>query len=98
MSNAGTPVLVGVAPPVSEILLLQKWPNFPFGLWTKSMVIKKFNLLASAQKIHASRRGCVMHALIFVGVASLVSEILLFSNFWPNFPFRPWTPWWAKIY
>ena len=30
MSNACTPILVGVASPVSEILLLSKTVNFPF--------------------------------------------------------------------
>ena len=30
MSNACTPILVGVTPSVSEILLLSKMPNFPF--------------------------------------------------------------------
>ena len=38
MPNACTSILAGVASPVSENLLLfaclQKWPNFPFGLWT----------------------------------------------------------------
>ena len=33
----------------------QKQSNFPFGAWTKSMVIEKFNQSESAQKIHASR-------------------------------------------
>ena len=32
MSNACTPILVGVTPSVSEILLLSKMANFPF--WT----------------------------------------------------------------
>ena len=30
MSNACTPILVGMPSPVSEILLLSKTPNFPF--------------------------------------------------------------------
>ena len=38
---------MGVAIPVSEILLLSKMAKFPF----PSMVIKKFNRLALAQKI-----------------------------------------------
>ena len=33
----------------------QKRPNFPFNPWTMSIVIKNFNLLESAQKIHATR-------------------------------------------
>ena len=57
------------------LLLFQRYCYFKngqiflldYGL-TKSMVIKKFNLLASTQKIHASRGGCVMHAHYFLWV------------------------------
>ena len=55
MSNACTPILVGVTPPVSEIWLpLKNGQNslLGHGLY---MVIKKFNRSESAQKIHASR-------------------------------------------
>ena len=40
-----------------DMATFQKRPNFPFEAWTinKSMVIKKFNRLESAQKIYASR-------------------------------------------
>ena len=51
MSNVCTPILMGVASLVSEILLLSKTAKFPF----LSMVIKKFNRSESAQNIHASR-------------------------------------------
>ena len=51
MSHACTPILVGVASQISEILLLSKVAKFPF----PTMVIKKFNCLELAQKIHASR-------------------------------------------
>ena len=51
MSNACTPILLGVAIPVSEILLLSKTAKFPL----LTMDIKKFNRSESAQKIHASR-------------------------------------------
>ena len=50
MSPACTQLLVGVAFSVSEILLLSKLAKFSF----QSMVIKKFNQLELAQKIHAS--------------------------------------------
>ena len=53
MSHACTPILVSVAILVSEILLLSKMAKFPF--WTMGLVIKKFNRLELAQKIHASR-------------------------------------------
>ena len=38
-----------------DIATFQKWPNFPFKAWTKSMVIEKFNRSELAQKILASR-------------------------------------------
>ena len=50
-----TQILVGVAYPVSEILLLSKTAKFPLLTMDYTMVIKKFNRLESAQKIHASR-------------------------------------------
>ena len=53
MSHACTSILVGVASQISEILLLSKMAKFPFP--TMGIVIKKFNELESAQKIHASR-------------------------------------------
>ena len=62
-----------------------------------SMVIKKFNRLELAQKIHASRDWCNMQAHQFWWES--------FFQFWrycyfqkrPNFPFRPWTiPWSSK--
>ena len=62
MFNACTPILVGMASLVSKFLLIlicfQKQPNFPFGA-------KKFDQLELAQKIHASRSGCVMHVQQF---------------------------------
>ena len=54
MSHAYTPILVGSAFLVSEILLLSKTANFPFLSMDYFMVIKKFNESESAQKIHAS--------------------------------------------
>ena len=51
MSNACTPILMGVTSLVSEILLLSKTAKFPF----LTMVIKKLNQLESAQKIYASK-------------------------------------------
>ena len=60
--NACTPILVGVASPVLNILLffgcLQKRLNFSFG-------VKKFNQLELAQKIHASRGGCIIQVYQF---------------------------------
>ena len=47
MSNACTPILVGVTSTVSEVLLPSKTAKFPF-------LIKKFDRSESAQKIHAT--------------------------------------------
>ena len=47
MSNACTPILVGVTSPVSEILLLSKTAKFPF----LTMGVKKLNQVESAHKI-----------------------------------------------
>ena len=44
MTSSCTPILVGVASPVSEILLPSKMAKFPF----QSMVIKKINQLISS--------------------------------------------------
>ena len=63
-----------------------------------SMVIKKFNCLELAQNIHASRNWCHMHVHQFlVGVASLVSEMLLLSKT-SKFPFptMDYSPWSSK--
>ena len=38
-----------------DMATFQKQPNFPFGAWTMSMVMEKFNRLESAQNIYASR-------------------------------------------
>ena len=75
MSQACTPILAGVASFVSEISVPSKTANFPF----LSMVIKNFNRLELAQKIHASRDCCHIHVSpILVGVTSSVSERLVF--------------------
>ena len=56
MSNACTPILVGVPSPVSEIPLPSKMAKFPFltmdySPWSS----KNFNQSKLAQKIHASK-------------------------------------------
>ena len=97
MYCACTPTLMSVAILVSEILLLSKTAKFPF----PSMVIKKFNHLESAQKIHTNRGQWYCACTpILMGVAILVSEILLISKT-AKFPFLtiifPWSdhysPW-----
>ena len=58
------------------------------------MVIKKYNLSELAQKIHAMSHACTS---ILVGVAIMVSEILLLSKM-ANFPFwtMDYSPWSSK--
>ena len=54
--NAWKPILVGMASPVLEILLLLKFGQISFsdhGLQYKG--VKKFNQTELAEKIHASR-------------------------------------------
>ena len=58
MSSACTSILMGVASPVSEILLLSKTAKFPFQTMGISLSIhggQKMELIRIAQKIRASR-------------------------------------------
>ena len=55
MSNACTPILLGVVSPVSEIWLPFKNGQISLSGHGQSMVIEKFNQSESAQKIHTSR-------------------------------------------
>ena len=58
MSSACAPILMGVASPVSEILLLSKTTKFPFQTMGISLSIhggQKMELIRIAQKICASR-------------------------------------------
>ena len=47
---------------LKDMATFQKRPNFPFGAWTIVHGHGKFNRSESAQKIHASRSRCYMHA------------------------------------
>ena len=80
MSSSCTPILVGVAILVSEILLLSKAAKFSF----RTMDGIKLNQIESAQKIPASRHACTAS---LVGVASPALEILLLFCFSFKFPF-----------
>ena len=62
MCHACTPILMDVASPVSEILLLSKTVKFPFQTMDlQSIVVKKINQSELAQNIHANRGRCEMH-------------------------------------
>ena len=68
MSNAFTPILVGVASPVSEILLLSKMANFPFLTmdyrWSSKKLINRNRLKKYLQVgidvkyMHTNSGGC----------------------------------------
>ena len=92
MQHACTPILVGVAFPVSEIPLLSKSAKFSFRTmgYIQSMGVKKFNCLESAQKIHVSRGGCNMHLHQFWWAWPLQFRRYYYFQKWPNFPFGPW--------
>ena len=92
MSHACTPILVGIASPVSEILLLSIMAKFPFRTmgyspWSSKNLIdqnrlKKFIQVGIDVKcMHTNFGG---HSLS--GYGDNIS-----FHFWPNFPFGPWT-------
>ena len=96
MSNACTPILVGRASPVSEILIPSKTANFPFltmdySPWSSKNLINR-NWLKNSCRYRLISHTCT---LILVGGASPVSEILLPSKT-ANFPlltmdYNPWS-------
>ena len=99
MSHVCTPILVGVISLVSEILLLSKTAKFPFltmdySPWSSKKLIDR-NRLKKFMQV------CIgvtcMYTNFFVGVVSLVSEILLLSKT-VKFPFltMDYSPWSSK--
>ena len=91
MPNACTPILVGMASPVSEILLLSKTAKFPFQTMDYSPWLAK-NLINQNQLKKFIQVGIDVTFIDtnLMGVAFLVSEILLHSKT-AIFPFGPWT-------
>ena len=84
MSNACTPILVGVAILVLEILLPLKTAKFPF-------LTMDFNRSKSTQKNHASMPWCQMHKHQFWWVWPFWFRRYCYFQKRPNFPFWPWT-------
>ena len=88
MSNACTPILVGVASLVSEILLPSKTAKFPF--WTMdyspwgSKNIIDWNRLKKFVQVGVVSNACTS---FLVGMASPILEIKLVSNL-AKLPFR----------
>ena len=92
MSNACTPILVGVAFPVSEILLLSKMAKFPFrGMdyspWSSKNLIdrnwlKKFIQIGVDAKCMYTNFGG--HSFFSFGDMATFQKRT-------NFPFRAWT-------
>ena len=98
MTSKCTPILVGVASPVSEILLLSKTAKFPFlsmdySPWSSKNLID-WNRLKKFMQVGID--VTCMHTN-FIGVAFLVSEILLLSKT-AKFPFlsMDYSPWSSK--
>ena len=92
MSHACTPILVGVASSLSEILLLSKTTKFPFqGMdyspWSSKNLIdqnwlKKFIQVGiDVTCLHANFDGCGLFAF---------GDNITFQK-QPNFPFGAWT-------
>ena len=98
MSHTCTPILVGGASPVSEILLPSKTAKFPFltmdnSPWSSKILINQ-NWLKNSCKYELMLHTCTP---ILVGGASPVSEILLPSKT-VKFPFltMDYSPWSSK--
>ena len=90
MSNACTPILVGVASPVSEILLLSKTANFPFltmdySPWSSKNLINQNQLKKYMQVgidvkcMHANFGGCGLSS--FGDVATFKNGQFSLSNY-----------------
>ena len=91
MSNACTPILVGVVSPVSEILLLSKMAKFPlrpmdYSPWSSKNLIDR-NRLKKFKQVGID----VKCMYIDFGGRSLRFRRYCYSQKWPNFPFDPWT-------
>ena len=96
MLNACTPILVGVAFPISEILL-SKTAKFPFltmdySPWSSKKLID-WNQLKKFMLVGVNVKACTP---IMVGVAFPISEILLSKT--AKFPFltMDYSPWSSK--
>ena len=98
MSNAYTPILVGVTLSVLEILLLLKTAKFPFPTmdyspWSSKNLIDR-NRLKKFMQVGVDVTSMCTN---LVGVTFSVSEILLFyktANF--SFPTMDYSPWSSK--
>ena len=89
MSNACTPIFVGVTSSVLEILLLSKVAKFPFG-----PVTKKLNQIESAQKLMQVGVDIKCMHTNFGGYSLFGFGDITTFQIWPNFPFGPWYSSW----
>ena len=92
MSHACTPILVGVASQISEILLLSKMAKFPFPTmdyspWSSKNLIDR-NWLKKFMKVGVD--VTCMYTNFSGRVFFCFGDIATFKKR-PNFPFRPWT-------
>ena len=81
---------MGVASPVSEILLLffclQKWPNFPFGPWIIVHGGQKIELAQKFMQVEVDMK-CMQTNLGGCSLFRDIANFLLFSKM-AKFPFR----------
>ena len=87
MSNACTPILVGVASTVSEILVLSKTAKFPFltmdySPWSSKNLIN-WNRLKKFMQVEIDVK-CMLTKFLWRDLSGLGNKIS--SQIWPNFP------------
>ena len=98
MSSAYTPILVGVVPPVSEILLPSKMVKFPFrpmdySPWSSKNLIYR-NRLKKFMQVEVNVT-CIYTSFGGRGLSDF-GDMATFQK-QPNFPFMDYSPWSSKI-
>ena len=56
-----------------------------------SIPLRYFRIFGAVIALLCTLSKCTVCVQSLVGVASLVFEIFVFLQIWPNFPFGPWT-------
>ena len=98
MSNASTPILVGVPSPVSEILLPSKTAKFPFPAmdyspWSSKNLIDR-NRLKKCMQVGIDVK--CMHANFGGRALSSFEDTVTFKNGQISFPTMDYSPWSSK--
>ena len=86
MSNAFTPILVGVTYSVSEILLPSKTANFPF--LTMDYIVHGHQKI---QSIGIDSKNSCKYKLMSNAFTPILVGVTCYLQKRSNFPFRPWT-------